>query len=274
VSRALLLLLFACSGVAGGSPSGAVPFPHAAGYEAARAHGREAIAAGAAACEGCHRLDASGAATCASCHPAYPHGEGWLAGSAHGNDLSGVAGAAGRDTCATCHEVSGLAAAEVAACTGCHPAYPHPAGFAAAGQHGVPTLTRGSAAATCGPCHGRALEGGENAAGTVVAPGCSTCHADYPHPEGWSDAVRHGAAALSTSAGCDGCHGAAGEGGTAGVACARCHANYPHPADWADAHLATVAITGEGVCVGCHAAGEGTSVMPARCASRCHGGGP
>lgn len=255
------LLLFACStGPAAPSPvAGDLPFPHPDGYDAATAHGGEARTFGADVCLGCHRAEAGAAATCESCHAGYPHVEGWLAGAAHGEGLGGVAGAERRDACTSCHGATGLAAP---ACTACHGSYPHPVGWVIGGAHGAYAIERGSATASCGSCHGTALEGG------VVAPACTACHADWPHPAGWSDPSRHAAADLTT---CGGCHGADGSGGTSDVACARCHATYPHAEGWPVGHVSVAAKVGEAVCLDCHDAGEGPSAMPAACGAVCHG---
>ena len=255
------LLLLACTRPATPTPSGDLEFPHPSAYEEGTGHGAEALRVGTDRCLACHREGAN-APSCASCHPTYPHDEGWLAGATHGAGLAGTAAATERAECQACHGAAGLTAS---ACTACHGSYPHAEGWKAAGAHGAWALSRGSATASCGSCHG------DDLAGTETAPSCTSCHAGYPHPQGWSEATAHGAADQVT---CAACHGEVGSGGTSGVACARCHGSYPHPAGFESGHLAVASVVGEGVCLDCHETGDGTPGVPAACGATCHGGLP
>jgi hypothetical protein len=246
------ILAFGCTPAPAPDPSGeAVSFPHAAGYDAGALHGAEALVA-ASTCAGCHR-DRSSAPACASCHSGYPHPEGWLAGAVHGGDSEG---------CTECHGITGL---QAPSCTSCHPSYPHGQDWSDAGRHGAWALSRGSAEAVCGSCHGADL------AGTPSSPACASCHPVYPHPAGFADRAVHGAADPAT---CAACHGDDGTGGVSGVACSRCHATFPHPADQRTAHLAVASRVGEAICLSCHAPGDGRFPIPAACGATCHGNPP
>lgn len=154
MSAALLLWLAACStGTPEATTETGVEFPHAEGYDAAAAHGAEALDRGTGACLSCHREGAQ-APSCTSCHEGYPHPAGWLSGATHGAGLSGTGGEAAREPCAACHGVEGSTAPS---CTSCHTSWPHPAGWELGGQHGVWAMARGSATAACGSrCHGGA----------------------------------------------------------------------------------------------------------------------
>jgi hypothetical protein len=258
-----LLLLFACGDAGPTDVSvGAVTFPHPEGYKAGKVHGAEALDGGAGTCLACHREDST-APTCASCHAAYPHPPGWLAGTTHGEGLAGPTGVVGQQACAKCHGVEGL---QAPVCTSCHASYPHVPDWKLGGHHGQWVLSRGSATATCGSCHGPDL------AGTTTTPSCTKCHAVYPHPEGWKDPAVHPKADLAT---CAACHGDGGTGGNAGVACSRCHASYPHPAGWEAGHIAVANQVGQGGCIACHAdhtLAVAPSLPAASCGSGCHGG--
>lgn len=245
---------------------------------------------------------------------AFPHAEGFKAGTLHGKEALDVGVAA----CETCHREDGTAAAT---CASCHAGYPHTDGWLAGAVHGQGlTGDEGPAARVlCMECHGGETglvattersctschasyphpEGwadvgqhglfalargsapaacgschGADLTGTPTAPSCTTCHTDYPHVEGWSDAAVHSVSALADMSSCEGCHGVLGTGGSAGVACARCHASFPHPTDWAKTHLGTVAKVGEAACASCHEAGFGPDTMIAPCGASCHGSSP
>jgi hypothetical protein len=270
------LLLLALSAVACGTPvepakgasgsSGAVQFPHAAGYKAGTDHGAEALALGQAACNECHRPETN-APTCASCHEGYPHEEGWLAGTAHGVGLIGETGAAALQVCGDCH---GKAELTAPSCTTCHDSYPHPEGWELAGQHGAYTLARGSAVAACGGCHGAALEGVTDP--DRASPSCTSCHATWPHPEGWAAVEGHGATSAAQLPDCYACHGEGGTGGIVALACSRCHDAFPHADGWTQGHLAWVNARGDQACLSCHDAGSAAPTMPASCGAACHSG--
>lgn len=262
----LLGALLGCGKVSDwGTPTVQDPvFPHAAGYDAALAHGADYLARGMGACADCHQ--GTTAPTCAECHADYPHPDGFVDGSLHGGGTWGPEGSTA--TCDACHAATGTRAATFG-CSTCHSSWPHPEGWAEAGQHGPAVIEAGSAVAACGSCHGgEALDGGR------VGGACADCHASYPHPAGWADGAVHGAfpgADEPEGAGCGGCHeGAAG--GTSGVACSQCHAYYPHQPDHTRAHIGEAGLVGEAPCMRCHAPGDGVVTVAATCAATCHGG--
>ncbi len=125
--------------------------------------------------------------------------------------------------------------------------FPHPEGFAEAGQHGQSSL--GEDALACPLCH--EPEGSE----APGATGCRSCHAQYPHGIDWLDL--HGAAwqDLDTRSTCAPCHGEQLAGGASDVACDSCHAAWPHPVGWrvGAAHAAFLAERGTlDACLACH----------------------
>lgn len=240
--------------------------PHPAGWEEAPGHGTTFLERGSTACVGCHEVEPGGE-FCGECHDSYPHSEGWLDGSEHGEGTFGKYGEL--QPCQDCHELEGSAAAALA-CTSCHGSYPHEDGWEGAGEHGAYLVERGGVKLACSPCHGEDLTGGE------VSDPCSSCHASYPHPEGWELGVEHGNFDAPgrdgvRASGCQRCHGDAA-GGLAGIACARCHASYPHGGGWTSAHVPRAGALGEGSCMTCHDASDGPSAMPASCSPTCHGG--
>lgn len=141
--------------------------------------------------------------------------------------------------------------------------FPHSDGYATAAGHGADIANRG--VQVCTPCHD-------------AAPGsafCGTCHAGYPHLEGWSAGAVHGAGwadSAESKAACEACHAAAGT--TAGtLGCSGCHASYPHAGGWGalDQHGAYAFARGDlaAACGPCHGVSlEGTETAPA--CTRCH----
>lgn len=266
----VLFMLTACSVLRGGEPApdSQAIFPHAADYDQGAKHGPDALDLGVATCDNCHVAGAT-APPCSQCHDVYPHQQGWIDGSVHGQGLYGKTGST--DACTDCHDQPGLTATDRYGCTSCHNSYPHQDGWKDAGVHGQYAMARGDAVAACGSCHGSDLDGGD------VAVSCTQCHAVYPHTEGWEDGANHGVAAKKKDAECAACHADPADdtswnGGNSGVPCSRCHAVYPHSADWKHDHMATAAQTGEPVCLTCHDAGDGPASMIATCGSTCHGG--
>lgn len=247
----MIVLFFACVLLdPAPQPVGEVRFPHPEGFD--EGHGALALELGTSACLDCH-VEGATAPTCASCHEHYPHAEGWVAGSVHGQ----------QKTCLGCHKAEG---SEVS-CTSCHASYPHAAGWAEAGVHGAYALKRPDSAVVCGPCHGDDLRGG------AIEVGCSSCHESYPHAEGWESA--HGEQGAEGAEDCIACHtdpvdATSWTGGISGVACARCHSSYPHSEDWPSGHIAGVSVSGEAVCMRCHEPGDGPEQVP--CGASCHGG--
>lgn len=157
----------------------------------------------------------------------------------------------------------------------------HPTGWAVPGGGNHPQAFR-SAPGSCYECHGKDLRGGISSVSCFSAARSGiSCHANGPgqHPDGWREALAHGAHAKNTADGSDGfircqaCHGNDYRGGTANKSClntAGCHGagvNAPHAAKpWlsslgASSHSNT--DTSNAVaCVACHAAGANSSRKP------------
>ncbi|MDP2310691.1 MAG: hypothetical protein Q8P18_32035 [Pseudomonadota bacterium] len=145
--------------------------------------------------------------------------------------------------------------------------FPHAEGYDAGIAHGPEA--RAAGADTCLGCHRE-----DSASGDQGAPTCASCHAGYPHAEGWLAGATHRGAGDPT---CLTCHGVSG---LSAPACTTCHGSYPHPPSWADAgqHGAWTIARGSATasCGACHgadltggtAAVEGAPVAPA-CTS-CH----
>lgn len=123
--------------------------------------------------------------------------------------------------------------------------FPHPTGFDQAAAHGADALAEDG---PCLDCH--QVEGSQ-------APRCESCHADYPHLEGWI--LDHGRFAE----GCGACHAAAGTEAATSWACDRCHGAWPHAMTWAlpSEHGAWFVARGaeDAACSSCHEAGTETA---------------
>ncbi len=189
----------------------------------------------------------------------FPHPGGWSEGEAHG----AAALADGVPACVACHREG---AADARPCTACHAIWPHPAGFRDGSVHGAAACEEGTAGCLpCAACH----EDPELVAARDHA--CTSCHASYPHADGWS----HGAWAAARGearAPCGACHG--DDKGDPTSFCGTCHAAWPHAVGYADpsAHGADWREAPSS-CSTCHGAqGEGTATSPA--CSRCHAGFP
>jgi hypothetical protein len=251
--RVLALALAGCAvtGERDDGVSGSV-VPHAEGFDAGLVHGALVATDGPGLCLGCHDGQSPGPA-CASCHPAYPHGVGF-------RDRHGAEPIVG---CVGCHEGGGVAEA-TAGCTSCHATFPHPDDWPT--THGAAARARADLGASCGGCHGEALQG------TATAPSCASCHPLFPHPPGWTASAHR----VADPAACVGCHGtSASDGGPSGVACARCHPAFPHAETWRHDHVgspAGSAPNGEGPCLDCHDRGDGGALPARSCAATCHGG--
>jgi predicted CxxxxCH...CXXCH cytochrome family protein len=124
----------------------------------------------------------------------------------------------------------------------CSTTYCHGATLAAGGTNQAPTWNGGPSQAACGTCHGAPPP-----SHAATSTSCTTCHPGTVkpdgtidlaggfhvngslevvggHPSGWADPNQHGHAANAQGlSGCRSCHGAALDGGTAGVSCASCH---------------------------------------------------
>jgi hypothetical protein len=134
--------------------------------------------------------------------------------------------------------------------------FPHPASYDRADLHGADALRPG---ADCAACHG-GFDG--------PGPPCAECHPVYPHDPAFAGGELHGAA----PAGCDACHGPAGDRAPAGIegaACTHCHSTYPHPDGWDAVHAHGAATLARGgphpACTACHI----DPTDPSECAE-CH----
>lgn len=112
-------------------------------------------------------------------------------------------------------------------------AFPHLAGWTDSTNHGAYVLQKGLAA--CEGCHGTD--------GSGVRYGlCASCHADYPHAEGWSSGHKASLIERGTTKDCaTSCHGQDLHGGLSGRDCSSCHGQYPHGSAWQTSHSAVAA---------------------------------
>lgn len=141
--------------------------------------------------------------------------------------------------------------------------FPHPENFADPATHGP--LAAQSRASQCVPCHqGEASRG---------APACSSCHADYPHGEGWALKENHGAhvVAEGNSQCATLCHGYDLGGGLSRISCTRCHEMYPHVAGWQNPNQHGESSEGDekSLCRGCHGDDLRGGISAVSC-YRCH----
>ena len=177
----------------------------------------------AAPATGAHRAHLAKDVACGSCHvvPESPdHMDGTVqvtfAGVAllHGATPSYAAG-----TCSNvyCHGTTLGAGGNV-------PAPSWSAGpLACDACHAAPPPSHAATSTACAGCHAGTVkpDGTIDAATRLhvngeVEPGAG-------HAQGFGDPARHGPAAKQDLASCQGCHGVAFDGGTAGVSCATCH---------------------------------------------------
>ncbi len=108
--------------------------------------------------------------------------------------------------------------------------------------HSLPPGGTHTSLTDCQSCHGSVI----NAAKVIIAPNLhvdGTVQVTSYHPPGWSAAARHGSTVNNTGyTSCQGCHGNALTGGTAGVSCDSCHNNWK--TDCTFCHGGTDNITG------------------------------
>lgn len=216
-------------------------YPHPAEWDEAQQtdkhHGRYLAAAGyeTASCTPCHGEDlqnSEGKKPCMSCHTLYPHASGWMdEGNAnfHGRELAKFGYAIA--SCTSCHATEGADVDGKKACKSCHTLFPHDTGWMTpedAKFHGAWAKKAGWDLSACKSCHGDQFQGGEGKAS------CYTCHATFPHKEGWNNPANSGyhGAYLAGKAykleECQTCHGSNFQGGDGKAACNTCHASYPH----------------------------------------------
>ncbi len=108
--------------------------------------------------------------------------------------------------------------------------------------HGLPPGGTHTTIATCEDCHSAVVGPGP----TIIAPHLhvdGTVQVSNYHPTGWAAPTRHGSTVNNTGfADCQTCHGAALDGGTAGVSCASCHSSWK--TDCTFCHGGTLDMTG------------------------------
>lgn len=192
---------------------------------------------------------------------AFPHAEGYEEGAPHGKEAL----TAGISACETCHRQDGSAAPP---CASCHDQYPHTEGWLAGAVHGKGLTgdTGVEARKVCLECHD---EEGLQATARLA---CTSCHASYPHVEGWDLVGQHGVFALargSASAACGACHGTDLAGTEQAPSCTSCHADYPHAEGWKEPAVhGPRALADMATCLACHGdlgSGGTTGVACARC---------
>ncbi|MBI2345733.1 MAG: hypothetical protein HYV03_02365 [Deltaproteobacteria bacterium] len=253
-------------------------FPHAAGWVEKGAHGDWALESDKAECmTACHGADLAGGLSgvaCTACHAIYPHPSNWAEFVGHGK----VAKEQGITVCQSCHGADLRGEWYGVGCDQCHGSYPHSntevtpwKEFVGHGQYALlHTKTE------CTLCHGADYQGGPR-----QNPSCVSCHAPYPHPTGWRQAIGqpqgHGLyVQANTSASCATahCHGAnltPEPGVTQGVGCNSCHQAYPHPADWKSGFVhGPVAKVNIGLCKTCHGSGLASAPPGSPTCKSCH----
>lgn len=132
--------------------------------------------------------------------------------------------------------------------------YPHSDSFKKTSSHGIQYQKDSF---VCAKCHGADFSGGN----AKVA--CSSCHASFPHPNGWSKLPTHGQGFTGSTETqkkqCLSCH--AKDNGTQNIhipQCVSCHKAYPHdyPKDEkfrsGKGKHKEYATSGDGKCVACH----------------------
>lgn len=130
--------------------------------------------------------------------------------------------------------------------------YPHPTDYGEA-VHGPDALADG---APCLGCHG--VDEGQLVRGAVPsAPSCRSCHADFPHSDGYGTTDTHGTDWAARNEDCTACHAADGARAPADQRdglCAGCHSSYPHSPGWdaPAAHGAAVFARSAAACASCH----------------------
>jgi predicted CxxxxCH...CXXCH cytochrome family protein len=182
------------------------------------------------------------------------------------------------DACVTCHAKAFNGGTSGKSCFTCHTSYPHKIGWtdtSATQFHGKFLRLSMGTLADCQSCHGTDYKGGSS------GKSCFTCHASYPHKNGWTQnapAVSHGGYLQTKNwnlAECAGCHGSDYKGGSSGKSCFTCHASYPHTVfQSAGSHASYLYTAGYPLtqCKTCHGATyDGGAVVSQSCmAAGCH----
>lgn len=183
-------------------------------------------------CATCHGQDFRGGesnVSCYTCHSTYPHPDGWVGmnGGVHASYLK--ENEYDLESCASCHGEDFLGGQNKVSCFTCHSGYPHPQGWVGSngGKHAQFLKENTFNLGLCSSCHGEDFTGGESNVS------CYTCHADYPHRDGWvaPGENSHGAYLKTKNyqlESCAACHGQDFQGGDSEVSCYTCHSGYPH----------------------------------------------
>jgi len=187
-------------------------------------------------CLGCHGMDFKGGkskVSCFACHNAYPHIEGWLESSSeafHGEFLANTDW--NLEMCSNCHGSDFKGGTNDVSCFTCHASYPHSGEWLTTTSdefHGQYLKNANWSSTQCQVCHGSDYKGGESKVS------CYTCHAPYPHAEGWlavADTNFHGQFIRASNwslAACQRCHGEDYRGGIANYSCYNCHTSEGGP---------------------------------------------
>ncbi len=229
-------------------------------------HSVKVAESGFAFCASCHGEDYLGGTAgvgCSRsvCHTNFPHSEGFANSDTtgyHGDVLVTLDFAL--TSCEGCHGTDYLGGNTGQSCYTCHSVYPHPAAFMTEDSddfHAIEVVTNGTS--DCATCHGADFTGGD------TGKSCFTCHADFPHADGWiapASAAFHGKYLQGTSYdldACSDCHGADFTGGIYAPGCRTidCHTTYPHVDGWygdANLHADNATTNGLQSCSGCHGA--------------------
>ncbi|MDQ7053386.1 MAG: hypothetical protein Q9P14_11000 [candidate division KSB1 bacterium] len=187
-------------------------------------------------CAQCHGRQFNGGivgVSCKTCHPTFPHDEGWAGEGegSHGEYLESK----GYDVaaCKGCHGENFDIVKVDNSCRTCHATYPHATDWKGPGEnsHGEYLKASDYELSTCKPCHG------ENLDEVMAGNSCVTCHAIYPHGEGWAGTGENSHGQYLQENGyplqsCQTCHGENFDEVMRGTSCRTCHEVYPHVPGW------------------------------------------
>jgi hypothetical protein len=206
----------------------------------------------------------SGCAENQSPQPSKSHPESWAKATTSSREGHGQKVlTAGLATCVSCHGTDFKGGSTKISCYTCHDNYPHREGWTTLGHsqfHGTYLAKAAYATDACTPCHGEDLQNSEG------KKNCASCHALYPHAEGWMQtgaAAFHGTWAKNANwdlTSCKACHGDQFQGGEGKQSCYTCHASFPHGSEWLN--------TASSAWHGAYLAGRGFN--PNECKT-CHG---
>ena len=218
-------------------------FPHGENWGTFEGHGSHVqteLSGNTNSCNLCHGGDLTGGSSgvsCFSCHESYPHAGDWSnPTTGHGNyvmdQLNGNTA-----SCESCHGENLTGGNAGVSCFACHSNYPHtdPAWLSLSpanhgGSHGPAAYGSGKDSCDSANCHGANFAGNP-----PTVPGCTGCHAQYPHenfndhPETFIQQIQNGNTYTCTK-----CHGSDYGREVNGATCLGCHPNgVTHRANWA-----------------------------------------